>query len=67
MSTANDEAAMRDAAPRGTDSGLPDTEHAPDEEEQDAPREFYSRFFLRLDVILIALLALLWALNKWFN
>ena len=38
-----------------------------DEQKSRAARRFYSRFFLRLDVLLLALLALLWILNHYMG
>lgn len=35
--------------------------------DQEPDRRFYSRFFLWLDVVLAALLALLWTLNHWLG
>ena len=34
------------------------------DEPQEPPRAFYARFFLWLDIVLLALLALLWVLNN---
>ncbi len=34
-----------------------------EEEQQEAPRAFYARFYFGLNIVLIALLALLWILN----
>ena len=33
----------------------------------DGERRYYSRFFTRLNLLLLALLALLWVLNRWWG
>ncbi|MBQ7690153.1 MAG: hypothetical protein IJT30_03035 [Muribaculaceae bacterium] len=62
--TDNEAARQSGIAQSGASNPTPDNKVASNEAEHDAPREFYSRFFLRLDAILLALLALLWMLNQ---